>query len=139
VKRSRKRNSLWAGWVMVTALASWPVAGCRSRKQAPSGEPGTIAIDYPADGSFFPPEFPALLGSGGMRATRPNSWEINITFSDGSPANPGESLGEGMRIGESDPRCVSATNRPPALTPAQAAAHTWTPDAATWATISSIR
>ena len=120
---------------MVTALASWQVAGCRSRKQAPSGEPGTIAIDYPADGSFFPPEFPAPTWLWRDASDTTNSWEINITFSDGSPAIRAESLGEGMRIGESDPRCVSATNRPPALTPAQAAAHTWTPDAATWATI----
>ena len=40
-----------------------------------------------------------------------------------------------MRIGEIDPRCVSPTNQPPKLTPQQAAAHTWTPDAATWAAI----
>ena len=46
-----------------------------------------------------------------------------------------ESLGEGMHVGQSDPRCVSATNKPPALTPEQAAAHTWTPDTSTWATI----
>jgi tetratricopeptide (TPR) repeat protein len=40
-----------------------------------------------------------------------------------------------MRIGPIDPRCVGETNEPPALTPEQAAAHTWTPDAKTWETI----
>jgi Flp pilus assembly protein TadD len=40
-----------------------------------------------------------------------------------------------MRVGESDPRCVSPTNDPPTLTPKQAGAHTWMPDAATWAAI----
>lgn len=40
-----------------------------------------------------------------------------------------------MKIGEIDPRCVAATNKPPELTPEQAAAHTWTPDASVWATI----
>ena len=40
-----------------------------------------------------------------------------------------------MRIGEIDPRCVSTTNELPKLTPEQAAAHTWTPDAETWEAI----
>ena len=38
-------------------------------------------------------------------------------------------------MGKIDPRCTAPTNRPPGLTPEQAAAHTWTPDAETWATI----
>lgn len=40
-----------------------------------------------------------------------------------------------MRIGRIDPDCISKSNELPTLTPAQAASHTWTPDAATWATI----
>ena len=40
-----------------------------------------------------------------------------------------------MRIGKIDPRCVSSTNQPPKLSPEQAAAHTWTPDAETWVAI----
>jgi tetratricopeptide (TPR) repeat protein len=46
-----------------------------------------------------------------------------------------KSNGERMRAGKIDPRCVAPTNKPPALTPEQAAAHTWTPDAETWAAI----
>lgn len=38
-----------------------------------------------------------------------------------------------MTVGEIDPRCVAPTNQPPSLTPQQAAARTWTPDAAAWA------
>ena len=37
-----------------------------------------------------------------------------------------------MRVGQIDPRCVSSTNAPPALTAEQAAARTWRPDAETW-------
>jgi hypothetical protein len=40
-----------------------------------------------------------------------------------------------MEIGEIDPRAVGATNELPKLTPEQAAARTWRPDAATWAAI----
>ena len=137
---------------MITALVAWqdvvPAYGCRRAKPGSSSaagrdfpsqvslvEPGSITIDYPAEGSVFPPEFPAptwLWRDGQDRAT---SWEITITFSDGAPAIRALSAGEGMRVGESDPRCVSPTNEPPALTPKQAAAHTFIPDAATWAAI----
>ena len=40
-----------------------------------------------------------------------------------------------MKIGEIDPRAVGPTNQPPTLTPQQAAAHTWIPDAESWAAI----
>ena len=40
-----------------------------------------------------------------------------------------------MAIGEIDLRCLAPTNKPPQLTPDQAAAHTWTPDANTWSEI----
>jgi Flp pilus assembly protein TadD len=124
-----------AGLAAVVALAAWQVAGRHSPNQVAVGEPRRITIDYPAEGSVFPPEFPAptwLWRDGSDRAT---GWAINVAFSDGAPAIRVESAGEGMRVGEIDPRCVSATNKPPALTPEQAAAHTWVPDAATWAAI----
>jgi Flp pilus assembly protein TadD len=120
---------------MVTALAAWHGAGCRSRKLTSSVEPRPIAIDYPIEGSVFPPEFPAPTWLWRDASDAANAWEINITFSDGSPAIRAESSGAGMVIGESDPRCFSATNKPPALTAEQAAAHTWTPDVATWSAI----
>ena len=37
-----------------------------------------------------------------------------------------------MHIGEIDQRCIAPTNKLPELTPEQAAAHTWNPDAGTW-------
>jgi len=52
-----------------------------------------------------------------------------------APAIHVESKGERLKIGEIDPRCVSATNELPKLTPEQASAHTWVPDAAVWAAI----
>ncbi len=47
----------------------------------------------------------------------------------------GTSRGARLRVGPIDLDCVSDTNEPPRLTPQQAAAHTWTPDPATWALI----
>jgi hypothetical protein len=63
------------------------------------------------------------------------SWQIDVSFADGSAAIHVAAKGERMHIGEIDPRCVSATNQPPGLTPQQAAARTWMPDPATWAAI----
>ena len=120
---------------MVAALAAWQIARWYCPPKASLGEPGPIAIDYPAEGSIFPPEFPAPTWLWRDASDQVASWEINIAFLDGSPAIRAESAGEGMRVGESDPRCVSATNKPPTLTLAQASAHTWMPDAATWSAI----
>jgi len=98
-------------------------------------QPAPIAIDYPAEGSIFPPDItaPTFL----WRDPNQNSavWRIDVEFGDGSAAIHVNSQGERMRIGEIDPRCVSPTNQPPELSPQQAAARTWTPDAGTWAAI----
>ena len=93
-----------------------------------------IAVDYPEDGSIFPPEFPAPVFIW-HDATTASEWLIRVSFPDGTRPLNLTSAGEGMRIGPIDPRCVGETNKPPALTPEQAAAHTWTPDAKTWETI----
>ena len=94
----------------------------------------TIAIDYPRDGSVFPPEITSptfLFRDSSDHASR---WRIDIDFGGRAPALHVESKGERLRVGEIDPRCVSPNNEPK-LTPEQASAHTWAPDAATWAVI----
>ena len=98
-------------------------------------EPDRIVIDYPNDGSVFPPDMAAPTFFWRDPAPNADSWLIDVSFANGSAGVHASAKGERMRIGEIDPRCVSNTNKPPALTPEQAAAHTWTPDAATWAAI----
>jgi tetratricopeptide (TPR) repeat protein len=95
-------------------------------------EPAQITVDYPLNGSLFPPDMAAPLFQ--WRDTAPNasSWQIEVAFADGFAPLLVASKGEPMRIGEIDPRAVSDTNKPPELTPEQAAAHTWRPDATTW-------
>lgn len=97
--------------------------------------PAKITVDYPADGSIFPPEItaPTFLWRDADKTAR--RWRIDVSFGDGSTAIHTISKGERMRIGAIDPDCVSETNEPPRLTPQQAAAHTWVPDAAMWASI----
>jgi tetratricopeptide (TPR) repeat protein len=92
-----------------------------------------ISIDYPLDGSIFPPGItpPTFL----WRDAAAGSWQIEFAFADRSAPIHIQSAGERMRVGAIDPECVSDTNEPPKLTPQQAASWTWTPDAATWAAI----
>ena len=95
----------------------------------------TIAIDYPGEGSIFPPEITPptfLFRDSSGRASR---WRVDIDFGGRAPAIQVESKGERLRVGEIDPRCVSPNNELPKLTPEQASAHTWMPDAAIWAAI----
>src|SRR5262249_31383051 len=103
---------------------------------APSQQaPPRIVIDYPEDGSIFPPDFapPTFLWRDARPSTAP--WQIEVAFADGAPSIHLPARGEPLAIGEIDPRCVAESNQPPALTPEQAATHTWKPDAATWSLI----
>ncbi|MGB7720559.1 MAG: hypothetical protein WBL65_11705, partial [Bryobacteraceae bacterium] len=119
-------------WPLLRALllAGFGVASaCAQNGTAP------IVIDYPAGGSIFPPDMAAPTFLWRDAAPGAVSWQIDVSFADGSAAIHVAAKGERMHIGEIDPRCVAPTNRPPKLTPQQAAARTWIPDPATWAAI----
>ncbi|HEX2956540.1 MAG TPA: hypothetical protein VHO70_06905, partial [Chitinispirillaceae bacterium] len=100
-----------------------------------SSEPAQISIDYPLQGSIFPPEFPAPAII--WRDTDTNSavWTISVTFTDGSPSLTTETPGAPLQVGEIDSSCIAPTNEIPILTPLQIAARTWKPDSALWNTI----
>jgi tetratricopeptide (TPR) repeat protein len=98
--------------------------------------PHPITVDYPLEGSVFPPDFapPTFLWRDpGPRAT---AWAIDVAFGAGAaPSLHVTSRGEMLQVGEIDERAVGKTNELPRLTPEQAAAHTWRPDPETWETI----
>jgi Flp pilus assembly protein TadD len=98
--------------------------------------PRPITVDYPLEGSVFPPEFPPPRLEWRDESPRARVWTIEASFGEeASPSLRATSRGEPMEIGEIDPRAVGATNELPRLTPQQAAAHTWRPDTATWEAI----
>jgi tetratricopeptide (TPR) repeat protein len=98
--------------------------------------PRPITVDYPREGSVFPPEFPPPRLEWRDASPRARAWTIDVSFGQGAPATlHATSRGEPIEIGEIDPRAVGPTNELPTLTPEQAAAHTWRPDAATWQAI----
>ncbi|HEY2471101.1 MAG TPA: tetratricopeptide repeat protein [Terracidiphilus sp.] len=102
-----------------------------------AGEPANapVIIDYPSNGSIFPPEItpPTFIWRDGVRQA--NRWHIEIAFGDGSPGLRFVSAGEPPKVGAIDPRCVSPTNEPPKLSAEQASSHTWIPDQQAWAAI----
>ena len=94
-----------------------------------------ISIDYPEEGSIFPPEItpPTLLWRDAGKGV--TLWRIDVSFG-GAPATiHATSKGERLPVGPIDPDCVADTNEPPRLSPSLAAAHFWKPDPATWQAI----
>jgi Flp pilus assembly protein TadD len=94
--------------------------------------PAAITIDYPAEGSIFPPDIAAPTFLWRDAAEDATVWLIDVSFADGAAAIRVQARGERMRVGPIDPRCISPTNQPPALTPQQAAARTWRPEGSAW-------
>jgi len=116
------------------------MAGAQAAGSSPSPIPNgpalaVITVDYPEEGSIFPPEItpPTFLWRDASSSA--SVWTIDVAFANGAAGIRAKSAGERLRIGEIDPRCVSTANEPPKLTPQQAAARTWIPDAATWEAI----
>jgi tetratricopeptide (TPR) repeat protein len=122
----RERKSGWRVLVLSGVVALLALA---------ADQPSTITIDYPENGSVFPPEIVAPTFLWRDASAGAKLWRIDIAFGDGLPGIRAVSRGERMRIGEIDPRCVTDNNELPALTPRQAASRTWKPDAPTWAAI----
>ncbi len=128
VGRSRTGPLVAAGGALVAlAAASALLVGRR---------PGPITVDYPLEGSLFPPDFAAPTVLWRDASPRARVWTIDVSFGEGAAASlRATSRGERLQVGEIDPRAVGPTNELPRLTPEQAAAHTWTPDSATWEAI----
>jgi tetratricopeptide (TPR) repeat protein len=103
--------------------------------RAAAKQPSAIVIDYPLQGSIFPPEItpPTFIWHDAAKSAV--NWRIDITFADGSATIHALSKGAALKIGEIDTKCISANNELPKLTPEQASAHTWIPDSVTWSAI----
>ena len=107
-----------------------------ARAQAAQDGPQTlspISIDYPQNGSIFPPGItpPMFL----WRDAAGTSWTIDVKFAGNAAPIHAEAKGERMKLGPIDPLCVADSNKPPKLTAQQAASWAWTPDAETWRAI----
>ncbi len=126
-----KNGFFGAGLILACtlSLAGYHLAGAG---RSPQGLLGAITIDYPLDGSLFPPDMTAPTFLWHDAVEEATVWRVEVSV-DGRPLPFRiRSLGERMTVGAIDPRCVGPTNRLPTLSPAEEAAHTWTPDGSTW-------
>ncbi len=134
--RKAEASTIWRAVAAVSLGVCLPILFLgHGRSVRAAMEPEHITIDSPLNGSVFPPDMAAPTFQWRDPAAQTNEWRIEVSFASGAAAMQFESKGEPMKIGEIDPRCVSNTNKLPELTPEQAAAHTWKPDALTWAAI----
>jgi Flp pilus assembly protein TadD len=102
-----------------------------SRHASPASPPAKITVDYPLDGSVFPPEItpPTFLWRDASETAK--RWVVEVSFADHSGRIRVEAPGEYMQMGEIDPQAGELSP----LTPEQAVTRTWRPDEATWAKI----
>jgi len=116
-------------------------ASHRPAGEAPpaAGSPAGLVIDYPAEGSIFPPDIlpPTFLWHD--PGENVSHWQIEVTFGDGSRRMRVRSEGERMSIGPIDERCLNAGGIRPELTTEQASTHTWKPDEEVWRRSRSTR
>ena len=93
-----------------------------------------IVLEYPLEGSVFPPEItpPTFLWRDDSKTAK--RWVVEVSFADHSDGIRVEAPGEHMQKGAIDPLTVSE-DAPPTITPEQAAMWIWKPDAGTWAKI----
>lgn len=118
-------------WRLLAALAC---AVAAAWLQA-AGSIAPVRVDYPAEGSVFPPEIsaPSFVWHDASGSAR--FWLVEAAFGDGAPALRLPAAAERARVGPIDERAVSETNQPPRLSTEQAGALVWTPGAAAWAEI----
>ena len=116
-----------------TSAVAADAGGARSFLGAAPLAAPAITVDSPVEGTIFPPDLAPPLFA--WRDTNPAAtvWRIEVAFGEHARHVQVWSAGEKMQIRPVDASLVGYV--PPTLTPQQAAAHTWRPDAKTWAEI----
>ena len=99
---------------------------------APAQPAGRITIDYPLEGSVFPPDFapPTFL----FRDSAPSNtaWRVIVEFGDGGPPVRLDAQVRWLEPGEIDYRAVADTNEIPRVPADRANTRTWRPDRPLW-------
>jgi hypothetical protein len=118
--------------LLVSGAGIWPYS---ARFHAQAASPGAkIEIDYPQEGSIFPPEIISPTFLFHDRSETAKRWVIEVSFANHSNGTRVEAAGEFMQIGESDPRAGDAAVSIPLL----ADARTWKPGTETWEKIKRL-
>src|SRR5262245_60877005 len=76
-----------------------------------------ITVDYPLEGSIFPPDFASPTFLFRDASTDAKFWRIEVSFGDGLAAIQSSTKAQRPKIGEIDQRTVADNNELPKLTP----------------------
>jgi tetratricopeptide (TPR) repeat protein len=103
--------------------------------EGPDRGSARIVVDYPHDGSVFPPGMvpPTFLWHDDHPET--DLWIVTIAFGGRAAALAAVVPGSAPPEGEIDPEAMGKTNELYVPTPYQASAHAWTPSVGVWAAI----
>jgi len=103
-----------------------------SAVQAEPGQAAEITVDYPIDGSIFPPEMVAPTFLWHDDSPQTGRWLIDVALAGGEAHIYVLTEGDPPAKGKDDPRCFGATNEPYVPTEYQASARSWTPSQEVW-------
>src|ERR1035438_9183742 len=102
-------------WMLVVMAAIVLAVGVSASGPAPAV--GPIIVEYPSEGSLFPPDIIAPTFQWRDAEPAATAWRIDITFADRTHSMQEWSQGEKMKLGELDTSLTGDV--PPALTPEQ--------------------
>ena len=147
---------VWVGAISFAATPGDPVlaVGCDLPSTADDGERARVqgllqsakqaeklaalTVDYPLDGTIFPPDIIAPTFLWHDAAEKADAWMIEVRF--GKDEGQAHVLVPGMPPpeGEVDPLAIASTNEVYQMTPYQASAVAWKPAAGLWAAIKRL-
>jgi Flp pilus assembly protein TadD len=106
----------------------------RASLQTDTTPQATIKIDYPLNGTVFPPEItpPTFLWHDPSSSAK--RWVIQVSFAPPTQPLRIDTPGASMQQGEIDPNAGPGL----ALTPEQTSSHTWKPNVETWEKIKRL-
>lgn len=126
--------------LLVGVGSIFAMSGARQRETSrgdqaqPVNAQAIITVDYPLNGSVFPPEITAPTFLWRDSSKTANRWMIEVSFANHVTGFRMIVLGQHLQLGEIDPE-AGAGSMAPQLSLEKAATRTWQPDASTWAKI----
>jgi Flp pilus assembly protein TadD len=122
------------GVLLISGAVLCPSTVSKAATVDPARDPVKLTIDYPLNGSVFPPEItaPTFLWHDPSDSAR--TWTVDVTFTKHVGHLHVASAGEPLRLGAIDPKAGPEIE----LTPEQASTRTWKPGADTWTKIKQL-
>ncbi len=126
-------------WMLVVFTAAALAVGLYASSPKPASPivnsivANQIIVDYPSEGSLFPPDIIAPTFQWRDAEPSVTVWRIDVKFAENGHKIQLWSQGEKMKLRELDTSIEGYVM--PTLTPEQQEAHTWKPDPKTWAEI----